>query len=325
MLRRLTYSLLVLILPAPLCAAEPTAPKEPTFVVYSPKTWDGPDATNEHFLVVPARSGAFLAFWTQASEENARDQHIVMMRSKDRGRTWSAPVTVAGDPSGATGRLASWAYPFVVPATGRVYLFWNQNIGIVDAREDTTGALMYCWSDDEGEHWSERHTLRIRHSAISHPDPEAPENFVTYQAPVITRKNEVLVGFTRWASMRIQPKVGLFERDSEVWFLRFDRVPLRKFLRSATQTSSSLRNDAHAEFVDSGKHRSRRVVRPPLGIPAGSAASSRSSNVTRKDSASGRSPDGARESRKRRYSPTSGVIDNEATTHLFDWRTSPRR
>jgi hypothetical protein len=149
--------------------------------------------------VVPTHSGSFLAIWTQASQENEPDQRIVMSRSANRGRSWTAPVTLAGDPTGKTKRLASWAYPFVVPATGRVYLFWNQNVGIVDAREDTTGVLMYMWSDDEGSTWSERHTLPIRSSAISHPDPEVPQNWVTYQSPIITRRGDVLVGFTRWA------------------------------------------------------------------------------------------------------------------------------
>ncbi|GMV96175.1 MAG: hypothetical protein AMXMBFR83_05430 [Phycisphaerae bacterium] len=200
------------------------APSGPDFVVYHPQTWDGLDSTNEHFLVVPVRSGAFLAFWTQASVENNPDQRIVMSRSLDRGRTWSPPVTLAGDPTGESKRLASWAFPFVVPATGRVYLFWNQNVGIVDAREDTTGTLTYCWSDDEGATWSPRHTLPIRKSAISHPDPKVPENWVTFQCPIITSRKQVLVGFTRWASKAFQPVGGLFERHSELGFLRFDNI-----------------------------------------------------------------------------------------------------
>ncbi len=197
---------------------------KPDFIVYQPATWDGPDATNEHFLVVPTHSGTFLAFWTQASQENEPDQRIVMSRSSDRGRSWTPPQVLAGDPTGKSKLLASWAFPFVVPQTGRVYLFWNQNVGIVDAREDTTGVLMYMWSDDEGSSWSERFTLPIRASAISHPDPKVPQNWVTYQSPIITRRGDVLVGFTRWASRKVQPKVGLFERDSEIWFLRFDNI-----------------------------------------------------------------------------------------------------
>lgn len=193
------------------------------FTVYRPATMDAKDATNEHFLVVPSKTGKFLAIWTQAGNENDPDQRIVLSRSSDRGRTWTAPVTLAGDPTGKTGLLASWAFPFVVPKTGRVYLFWNQNVGVTDAREDTTGALAYKWSDDEGVTWSDMHTLAIRKSAISHPDANVPENWVTYQCPVIT-SHGVLVGFTRWASKAVQKEGGLFDRHSEVWFLRFDNI-----------------------------------------------------------------------------------------------------
>jgi hypothetical protein len=196
----------------------------PDRIVYIPAGWGGPDSTNQHFIVVPTPKRTFLAFWTQAEAENGPDQHVVMSRSDDQGRTWTRPVTLAGDPSGKSGRIASWQMPFVVPHSGRVYLFWNQNVGVVDAREDTTGALAYRWSDDDGRTWSDSRTLPIRKSAISSPDPDAPENWVAYQGPIITRRGDVMVGFTRWASKAVQAKGGLFDRDSEIWFLRFDNI-----------------------------------------------------------------------------------------------------
>lgn len=196
---------------------------KPDFITFIPSRPQG-EGTNQHFLVVPTPQRTFLAFWTQATHENDPDQHVALSRSTDQGRTWSPPVTLAGDPTGKSGRIASWQFPFVVPHSGRVYLFWNQNIGVVDAREDTTGALAYRWSDDDGLTWSEPRTLTIRKSAISHPDPDVPENWVTYQCPIITGHGDVLVGFTRWASRAVQKEGGLFERDSEIWFLRFDNV-----------------------------------------------------------------------------------------------------
>jgi len=170
---------------------------KPDFVVFIPPHSNGPEATNQHFLVVPTPQRTFLAFWTQASHENDPDQRVVMSRSLDQGETWSKPVLLAGDSSGKSGRLASWQFPVVVPNLSRIYLFWNQNVGVIDARADTTGVLAYQWSEDDGLTWSKMHTLAIRKSAISNPNPDVPENWVVYQCPIVTRRGKVMVGFTR--------------------------------------------------------------------------------------------------------------------------------
>ncbi|UCD30000.1 MAG: exo-alpha-sialidase [Planctomycetota bacterium] len=217
------YALLVLLMFSGLVGCNALI-SNPDFVVFVPPGAGSSEGTNQHFLVVPTVKRTFLAFWTQAFHENDPDQRVVMSRSTDRGRNWSKPVLLAGDPSGKSGRRASWQFPVVVPHSGRVYLFWNQNVGVVDARADTTGVLAYRWSDDDGLAWSEVHTLPIRKSAISHPDPDVPENWVVYQCPIITPGGDVMVGFTRWASRKVQPEGGLFERDSEIWFLRFDNI-----------------------------------------------------------------------------------------------------
>ena len=60
----------------------------PDFVVFIPPHESGPQATNQHFLVVPTPARTFLAFWTQATLENDPDQRIVMSRSTDQGRSW---------------------------------------------------------------------------------------------------------------------------------------------------------------------------------------------------------------------------------------------
>lgn len=197
---------------------------QPDFVTYIPSDPNGMDGTNEHFLVVPTPKRTFLAIWTRASQENNPDQHLVLSRSEDQGKTWSPPTVIAGGSADSNGRMASWGFSFVVPHSGRVYLFWNQNVGIEDVREDTTGELAYRWSDDDGRTWSRPRSLPIRKSAISHPDPKVPESWVTFQCPIITRRGDVMVGFTRWASKRVQAEGGLFERDSEIWFLRFDNI-----------------------------------------------------------------------------------------------------
>lgn len=197
----------------------------PDFICYAPADTCSPDSTNQHFIVTPTCEGAFLAVWTQASAEAELDQRIVSSRSEDAGVTWPAPQ-VLEDATDGPGRIASWAFTFVVPRTGRVYVFFNKNVGIDDVRRDTTGELWYRWSDDDGRTWSREHgQLDIRRSAISHPDPQVPQSWITYQAPIVNARGEVTAGFTRWASSAV-PHGGddLFHRTSEVWFFRFDNI-----------------------------------------------------------------------------------------------------
>lgn len=198
---------------------------KPDIIVYIPKGKRTPDAENQHFLVVPTPNRTFLAFWTQASVENHPDQRVVVSRGvfEDGRWVWSKPTVIDGQENG-NGYRASWGFPFVVPHTGRVYIFYNKHLGQVDVREDTTGELRFKFSDDDGRTWRGPYTLPIRKSAISNPDPNAHENWIAYQCPIILSDGSVMVGFTRWASRAVQPEGAVFDRDSEIWFLRFDNI-----------------------------------------------------------------------------------------------------
>ena len=205
---------------------------DPDLLVYIPKGAGGPDNANQHFNVVATPTGALLATWTSASRESDPNQRVVFSRSVDRGRTWSAPETIDGpapdDPPG-TG-LASWQFlivaPRILPDGGtRIWCFYNKNIGIDDARTADTGVLRGRCSDDDGVSWSaETYDLPIEPNAISHPDPKVPPTWIVYQNPTVTPEGAVLAGFTRWASNAVDPGIGMFERASEVCFLRFENV-----------------------------------------------------------------------------------------------------
>jgi hypothetical protein len=111
-----------------------------------------------------------------------------------------------------------------VPHTGRIYVFWNQNTGAVGTRQDLNSIMAYRWSDDDGVTWSDQiHTRKIPKAAISDPDPEVLENWVVYQAPIITRRGEVVVGFGRFAPSERAQRF-LFENGCECAFLRFDNI-----------------------------------------------------------------------------------------------------
>ena len=209
---------------------------EPDLLAFIPESFSGPGACNQHFLVVKTPPGTFLGFWTQSTFENAADQRVVCSRSLDRGKTWSPPQTIDGpgpdDPPG-TG-LASWGFPIVAPGLledggHRVYYLYNKNVGIDDAREDTTGPVRCRYSDDDGLSWSDSFIdFPIAPSAISHPDPSVPPNWIVYQNVFTTPEGHVLAPFTRWASHTWDPAVklslNLLEHWSEIYFLRFENI-----------------------------------------------------------------------------------------------------
>ena len=98
---------------------------------------------------------------TGAGHEGDRGQHIIALRSTDRGHTWSAPLDV--EP--ADGPEASYAVLLKTPY-GRIYCFYNHNTDQVRAartehgesvtRVDSLGHYVFKYSDDHGRSWSAR-------------------------------------------------------------------------------------------------------------------------------------------------------------------------
>ncbi len=73
--------------------------------------------------VVKLRDGAWLCIMTTGQgKQGVPGQHIVAIRSRDRGRTWSPLVSI--EPTNGPG--ASWAMPFITKS-GRVYVFYTYN------------------------------------------------------------------------------------------------------------------------------------------------------------------------------------------------------
>ncbi|MHC4519557.1 MAG: sialidase family protein, partial [Planctomycetota bacterium] len=132
--------------------------------------------------VVKTDDGAWLCIVTTGvGHEGAQGQHIVTLRSTDRGRTWSPPVDV--EP--AEGPEASYAVLLKAP-TGRVYAFYNHNTDNVrrlkadnsvyesgyTTRVDTQGYYVFKYSDDHGRTWSrERHPIPVREFEFDRGNP----------------------------------------------------------------------------------------------------------------------------------------------------------
>jgi hypothetical protein len=109
--------------------------------------------------VVLTNDGAWLCVMTTGKGiEGEGGQHVIAVISRDKGRSWSAPIDI--EP--ATGPEASWAVPFKTPY-GRVYVFYTYNKANIreipnaasaSKRVDTLGVYAFKYSDDNGRTWS---------------------------------------------------------------------------------------------------------------------------------------------------------------------------
>lgn len=208
----------------------PLARHQADFVVYIPNANEPGTNVNQHFIVTPTETGAFLAVWTQGTREAHADQGIAVSHSYDKGVTWTEPERIAGanietcpEYTAIIDYQASWAFPMVVPGTSRVYVFFNQNMGYNDPRD--TGRVAFRYSDDHGETWSDRvYFVDVPPAPIDPEDPEMGINWITYQQPLIQGDGKYLAGFTRWGSAKKFGTSKMFDLESEVWFMRFDNL-----------------------------------------------------------------------------------------------------
>jgi hypothetical protein len=132
--------------------------------------------------IVKTDDGAWLCVMTTGKGmEGAGGQHLVSLRSRDRGLTWEKAVDV--EP--ASGPEASYAVLLKVPS-GRVYVFYNHNtdnvrevIGDKPAypdglvrRVDSLGHFVFKYSDDHGRSWSaQRYEIPQRDFEIDRRNP----------------------------------------------------------------------------------------------------------------------------------------------------------
>ncbi|MES2307229.1 MAG: sialidase family protein, partial [Verrucomicrobiota bacterium] len=127
--------------------------------------------------LVDTADGAWLCVLTTGyGDEGESGQHIVSMRSMDRGKTWQEVIPI--EPK--NGPEASWAVPLRIPS-GRIFVFYvynTENIRELPAdqaafkngkthRMDSHGDYVFRWSDDHGKSWSsERIKIPVREFEI---------------------------------------------------------------------------------------------------------------------------------------------------------------
>jgi hypothetical protein len=208
----------------PRCYTEEWKRTQPDYVVCLPEGPCGRDGYNDHFLVDVTLRGALLACWAQGSREGTDDMHVVSSRSEDGGRSWSAPQVLADD-GGMPGHVAWAGFP-VMSASGRIYCFYNKNVGRRDGGHYFTGVLRCVYSDDDGITWRPGNVdLAYRRRRFDHPDPSVPCKCVVWQKPIRDARGRWVVGFTRFSSVAVfpQPLQG-YHFDSSTELMRFDNV-----------------------------------------------------------------------------------------------------
>lgn len=168
---------------------------KPNYLVYAPT--QAADAYNDHFQVIwDGGRKLYYAFWTQATREGAPDMRVVFSKSADRGRTWTAPKTLAGTPIGAEPRPRGvWQQPMLAKG-GRLYCLWNQQ---ASAEALHHGLVYGRYSDDAGETWSEpEENKSIPRQPMDDPKGVQLPNWCNWQRPIrVGEGGRFMTGCTR--------------------------------------------------------------------------------------------------------------------------------
>jgi hypothetical protein len=126
----------------------------------------GPRFFNYQVQLAVTPKGTWIACWTQGGYEANPDQRVVAARSRDGGRTWGPEFAI--EEPGEHYQVPAWIMPFVVPRTGRIYMFYWYNINGAPLRD--AGDLFYRCSDDDGVTWSARYRVGIPRTSLDDPE-----------------------------------------------------------------------------------------------------------------------------------------------------------
>lgn len=156
---------------------------------------------NESGCVVILPDGRWLATWSQGSFEGALDEKIVGAYSADLGLTWTPPRTLVA----STDRWRrAYGCPFVVPGSGRLYLFFHQGrqpgSGVApDSPEVHCGNFGFLCSDDLGASWSEPRLIALPDRDIN-MFPDRLHGHLNHP-PQVMPGGRVILPFTQHARM----------------------------------------------------------------------------------------------------------------------------
>jgi hypothetical protein len=211
---------------------------------------------NESNCTLFLADGTCFTTWSQGSFEHALDERLVFATSTEMGRTWSEPRTILQ--STAEQRRA-YAVPFLVPPTGRLYVFYqagNQAVPWHDPAYDS-GCLCFVFSDDRGQTWAGPHRIDLPdrdinvfpglfHGWLNHPPQIMPHGDVILPITYFQR-----TGLLRRAWMLNPAEVSVIRCDNILTetdpdALRFTLLP---------QGTRGIRADAVQQIDNPAVHR----------------------------------------------------------------------
>ena len=192
---------------------------DPDYVMFVPKYKDY-ESDNVHLHVVDhAQFGGLIAFWTQSSFEGTGDNHAVMSRSQDGGKTWSEPKFIIGAKPSADKKekQAHWAFP-AVSKSGRIYLFYYREVEVVVCNRQITGMFSCIYSDDFGDSWSESYDIPLRVTPFDKYG-QLQDN-CCYQMPRRFSDGKYLFGYSKYTNLSKDYE----GQDSHIYFARIENI-----------------------------------------------------------------------------------------------------
>lgn len=129
---------------------------------------------DQPYLLVADDGALLCVITTGPGAEGAAGQHVAVLRSEDKGHTWTEPLPLEAlsAPESSYGVLLK-------VASGRIYCFYNFNAdnlrqvetllpeAPLSTRVDTLGEYVFRYSDDHGRSWSEKsYEVPIRETEI---------------------------------------------------------------------------------------------------------------------------------------------------------------
>ena len=189
---------------------------QPEYVLFVPKQ-KAFESDNVHLHVIDhPQFGGLIAFWTQSSIEHAGNNHAMMSRSLDNGKTWSEAKFIIGART-PSDKQAHWAFP-ALSKSGRIYLFYYREAEFYDYHRQITGVFSCIYSDDFGDTWSESYDVPLKETCFDRNGQV--QNNCCYQIPRRFQDGKYLFGYTKYTNLSKRFE----QQDSHIYFARLENL-----------------------------------------------------------------------------------------------------